>query len=760
MIRATIPILLAVLTLHMSARAQTTGLTLSGGGAKGLYHIGVIQALEENEIPVDYVSGTSMGAVIGGLYAAGYSPEEMRAIAESGEIAKWVSGVIGPEYESFYRRSRENASWVTLRLGEKNNRTEFILPANLISSSQIDLALVGLLSGADAVSGCDFDKLMVPFRCVAADMVSRQPVTLRNGRLGEAIRSSMSIPLVFKPMKRDTMLLYDGGIYDNFPWRSLEETFAPDDFIGSICTSGNIMPDADSNVLEQAFMLVMNHTDYTMPEDRSVIIRRPVPVGLLDFDRATEIIDWGYADAMACMDQIKSLVKSRRPRAEVEARRSAFRSMMPPLVFENFDIEGLSEEQMIYAEKLLDIDTGEGLPFEQFRTDCLRMLADGDFDMEFPEVTYDSLACSYSVALPLKPKPEMSLLIGGNISSTAFNEAYVGFNYKSVGRTVQRFFADLYVGPLYSMGAAGGRTTFVSKRPLLLEYSYNFSLHNSMKGNFGNLSDVDNTRKMRQIENYLSLSFGTALSHKSLLSLTVNGGMNSYNYYEGADENNAETSRTRFLYVAPGLKYERNTIDRRLFPRLGSRIALSAGYIYGRDDYRRSLIYGPFFGSGFDRNTRQWAVAHLEGEVYFDIPSCPHFSLGLMVDAAVSNHPHFDNIESTTVTAPRFAPTPHSQMIYMPCHFSNKYAGAGIMPTFNITTELMLRAGVYTMVRERFADSEPRWNHSADLSLVYSTRLGPVSLSLTKYDFSSRNNIYLAVNFGYTIFAPRGMYNR
>ncbi|MDE5636930.1 MAG: patatin-like phospholipase family protein, partial [Alistipes sp.] len=232
------------------AAAQSVGLTLSGGGAKGLYHIGVIQALEENDIPIDYVSGTSMGSIVAGLYAAGYSPEEMRAIAESGEVVRWVTGKIGPEFESFYRQMRLNAAWVTLHLNVRDRRPEFRLPSALISSSQVDWALAGLFSSADVASGGDFDSLMVPFRCVAADMAARQPVVMTRGRLGEAIRASMSIPLAFKPVKKDDMLLYDGGIYDNFPWKPLDAAFRPDFILGSICTSGNTPPDAESSVMD------------------------------------------------------------------------------------------------------------------------------------------------------------------------------------------------------------------------------------------------------------------------------------------------------------------------------------------------------------------------------------------------------------------------------------------------------------------------------------------------------------------------------
>lgn len=272
MLRKSLAFVVVALLLAAGASAQSVGLVLSGGGAKGLYHIGVIQALEENEIPIDYVAGTSMGSIIAALYAAGYSPEEMRAIVDSGQVREWVSGRIDSRYASYYRQMQDQPSMLTLRLNlrdeekrsDAKNKSRLVLPSHLISSSQIDLALAELLTPASTASGGDFDRLMVPFRCVASDLVARKPYVLKTGDLGEAVRASMAIPLAFNPIEKDSMLLYDGGIYDNFPWKPLDETFRPDYLIGSKCTSGNTEPNAKS-IMDQVWMLTMEKTDYDMP---------------------------------------------------------------------------------------------------------------------------------------------------------------------------------------------------------------------------------------------------------------------------------------------------------------------------------------------------------------------------------------------------------------------------------------------------------------------------------------------------------------
>ena len=252
---------------------------MSGGGAKGLYHIGVLEALEENGIPVDYVAGTSMGSIIAAMYAAGYSPAEMRTIVASGVVREWVSGRIDPSYTAYYRQIGSKPAFMSLRL-DLHGRKKLRMPTNLLSSTQIDMALTELFAPATAASAGDFDRLMVPFLCVASDMNARGPVVFRAGDLSEAVRASMSIPLVFKPMKVDSMLLYDGGIYDNFPWRPLDEEFRPDLIVGSICTEGNTPPREKNSLMDQAFMLAMHDTDYDLPEARGIAVRRAVEASM------------------------------------------------------------------------------------------------------------------------------------------------------------------------------------------------------------------------------------------------------------------------------------------------------------------------------------------------------------------------------------------------------------------------------------------------------------------------------------------------
>ena len=221
-------LIVSVLCFCTVAKAQTVGLVLSGGGAKGYAHVGVIKALEEHGIPIDYVTGTSMGAIVGGLYAAGYSPDEMVKIFASDNFRNYYKGSIPPKYIDFFKYEQPDASLLRVDLRRKSKKVALALPNNIIAPQPMDLGLIDLFARSSAGAGNDFDKLFVPFRCVAADVYHNHEKVFADGDLGTAIRASMAIPIMFKPVDLDSTLYYDGGIYNNFPMETMREVFNPD----------------------------------------------------------------------------------------------------------------------------------------------------------------------------------------------------------------------------------------------------------------------------------------------------------------------------------------------------------------------------------------------------------------------------------------------------------------------------------------------------------------------------------------------------
>jgi NTE family protein len=189
------------------------GLVLSGGGARGGAHIGVLRALEELRVPIDYIAGTSIGAIIGGLYASGKSPAELEQIIRT---IDWDAAFLNATPRRFYsfRRKRDDDLFL---VAEKPglNRRQFDLPVGLVQGQVMDQILARLLLPVATVE--DFDRLRIPFRAVAADIASGEAVVLGSGNLARSIRASMSLPAAIAPVEIDGRLLVDGGIAMNLP---------------------------------------------------------------------------------------------------------------------------------------------------------------------------------------------------------------------------------------------------------------------------------------------------------------------------------------------------------------------------------------------------------------------------------------------------------------------------------------------------------------------------------------------------------------
>lgn len=747
-----------------AVRGGGVGVVMSGGGAKGLYHIGVLQALEEHGVPIDCVAGTSMGSIIAAMYAAGYSPAEMRAIVASGVVKEWVSGRIDPNrYLDYYRQLGINPSFITVRLDLTNHRRKLRAPTNLLSSTPVDMALVELFAPASAASGGDFDRLMVPFLCVASDMNARGAAVLRRGELAEAVRSSMAIPLVFKPMKVDSMLLYDGGIYDNFPWRPLDEAFRPDLIVGSICTSGNTPPSEESSILDQAFALAMHDTDYALPERRGVLVSRAVEANMLDFDDPAAIMDAGYADAMEAMPRILARLSARRSPEEAHERRAAFRARCPKLVFGDYRFEGLSPARREYIRDFVNVDRRtpgrqRRMTFDELRDNLYSVLAAGDFTMDFPHVRFDSTTHRYAFEARFASKPDFKFTLGGNLSSTPFNQVYLGIGYQYIGRVAQRLNADLFLGPLYTWGTLGGRTDFHLRKPLFWDYSGNFSVCDFRRGAFGKLAREDMRANVKSSELFFSTGLGAPLTHRSVATLRANAGHTNFHYDASGGR---KSDRSRFSFFGLKAEVARNTLDKFLYPRRGSDLHLSAIWVTGRDRY------APAPAERFVATAaRQWFGARFKWDVYFDIPACRWFSLGADIDAVITDHPALTTDLETLMSLPAYAPVAHARTIFMPDLRARRFVAGGVMPTFDLLPNFFFRLGFHAMYRERMPHvaellgrgADDRFHCIAEASLVYHTPVGPVSLALTKYDLRNWKNTYLTFNFGYPIFAPRGTF--
>ena len=746
-----------------SVSAQRVGLVLSGGGAKGLYHIGVIRALEENGIPIDYVAGTSMGAIIGGLYATGITPQRMADEFMSEQIVYWLTGRIEPAYIYYFKRMRPNAAMITLRFDPKSRKKISPIPTNFVSSSQIDLACVDFFSSATAGCEGDFDRLFVPFRCVATDAANHREVIHRSGDLGKAIRTSMTIPLLYKPIRMDSAVLYDGGLYDNFPWRVMDAEFHPDVLIGSSCAEGQSDPEKN-NLTDQIFALTTMHTDYDLPADRGVMIRRVFDdVTTLDFSKAAYVIQQGYDDAMAAMDRIKAKVSRRVDPQELARRREEYRSQLPPLIFDHYNIGGLNRNQQGYVRKLLRLDRrNSSYDLDQFRSEYFKILSEGEIEGDYPDVTYNDSTGRFLLSMNMRTKPSLKLMFGGNISSTALNQAYIGLEYKRIGRTAQTYNLDGYFSAFYSSVALNGRVDFFIKAPFYLEYGFTGNYYNYFRSNFGFLSKNNNLTYSKYNDNYFTASIGMPVGRHAVVSIRTNLGQNDYRYFQqaGYDKDKDTLDKTRFRFVGTKIELERRSLNYRFYPTRGIHQSMSLIIVDGKEYFWPGTT-GRLAGQLGDEGHRFWFGARFRREHFFPVKPVKWFSWGYMVDCVLSSHADFLNQYATNISSPAFTPTPHSKIIYLKEFRSSSFVGAGLIPTFEFGSNFYFKAGAYAFLPDNYQGMEEgirqRLRYIFDGTFVYQTLVGPISLSISKYD-TDRNNWFITFNFGYAIFNKKGLF--
>ena len=751
------------------------GLVMAGGGAKGFYHIGVIKALEENNIPIDYIAGTSMGAIVGALYAAGYTPEQMEELVRSGEVEKWAMGQLDRKYRYYYLEKPNTPSrlsiYVDMKRDTLNQKSSLnlALPYSFIDTSQIDMALVELFASANEACEGDFNRLLVPFMCIATDMNAHQAVRMRSGDLPFAVRASMAYPMAYRPVTdKQGRVLVDGGCYDNFPWRPMKEEFDPDFIIGSVCLESEQIARPTSSVETQVMALVTMPTDYTLPEEEGVTIFRNVDFSVFDFKMGDEIIQQGYEDALEMVPTLKERIKSRRTAEELAENRQYFNYRCPELRFGEFRTDGLRKRQREYARVLTGLDKyqdttrRENMTMQELKDKYFTLMATGSFvSSGFPSVEYNANNNDFTLGVNLSSKPSSKFLVGGNVSSTAFNQAFFGYSFTRLSRTSQHVYVDLFLGPVSSVIKVGGRSIFLYRTPMYFDYSIEASWLSTLRGTFGKVTPSFSAIEARTIETYAHVGFGASLTRKTIFELSANTGYNFFTYEAPYDQPDSPHTHDRFRFVASEMKIERSTLDKMNFATQGTRLMFSIIGVHGRDRYENEELNAR---GEYASQLRTWLGAKFKWEHYPDAWTKLRFSMGYNIEAVHTNHPDFANSYATTLSSPRYTPIAHAKMIYMPEFFADSYLAAGAMPTFQVADNVFLRMGVYAMLRDPIINKKNNlpvkeyMHYIGDFSLVYHSRVGPISLSATKYNFVTRNNLYVTFNFGYPIFGNKGLY--
>ncbi|UST86455.1 MULTISPECIES: patatin-like phospholipase family protein [Pseudomonas] len=313
------------LLVHASeAPRPKVGLVLSGGAARGLAHIGVLKALEEQGIRIDAIAGTSMGAVVGGLYASGYKIDELEKLALSIDWQAALSDAPPREDVPFRRKQDDRDFLVKQKLSFRDDGS-LGLPLGVIQGQNLALLLESLLAHTSDTR--DFDKLPIPFRAVTTDIANGEKVVFRKGHLPQVIRASMSIPAVFAPVELDGRLLVDGGMTDNIPLDVAREMGVDIAIVVDIGTPLRNRKQLTTvvDVLNQSITLMTRRNSEeqlaTLHANDVLIQPALAAFGVTDFGKAQEMIDAGYRATRILDARLAQLKPTQTQDAELNAAR-------------------------------------------------------------------------------------------------------------------------------------------------------------------------------------------------------------------------------------------------------------------------------------------------------------------------------------------------------------------------------------------------------------------------------------------------------
>jgi len=744
--------------------SQKVAIVLSGGGAKGVTHIGVLKALEESGIPIDYIAGTSMGAIIGGLYASGYSPDQMLQIINTDEFTKWITGKLDPKYTYFFRQGQPDPSWISFKF-KYDSILQTKLPTNLISPIRMDFGFIELFSEASAVAGQDFNKLMVPFRCVASDIGNNSQFVLKKGDLGTAIRASMTFPFYFKPIRIDGRLLFDGGMYNNFPSDIVMEDFFPDIIIGSKAAA-NYPPPSDDDALSQLKSMLMEETKFNMYCDASVLIEPQLKtVGLTDFSNTSAFIDSGYVSTMRLIPQIRQFVTDTVTLAAHDSIRKHFNDRKPELRINSIEVKGIQQGQALYVANTVmgqvkgrksNTYYAQDVNLDLVKSGYFKVVGEDRFKSVYPTLIYDTISQRYKFIIDAQYEKGIEADFGGSLSSSGTNEIFLQLKYSLWRKLAASAKVNGSFGRFYNSALLGGRIELPGRKPKYLEAEYTFNQFNYYRTKSFFFTD-DSPSFLYENNTYFRADAGFPLTYRGKLEIGITWGSNRVDYFHTNTATKEDLEdRTKFNFYSPYLEVEYNTLNRKQYSNQGFRLFSSMQFVGGLEKHTpgsTSILQGNYsdyhdyfiFKFAYDKYFRP-------GKIYR-----PGINLEFQANSLTS----FRNYTSTTIYMPVYSPVYEMSTIYQTEYRPAGFTALGMRNIFAVNKNMDLRLEGFVMApfyelrsnsyqQVVISDVFPSLHYILSGSFVYNTPIGPLSASLNYYDDETPLSFY--VNIGFIIF--------
>lgn len=584
---------------------------------------------------------------------------------------------------------------------------------------------------------------------------------MRKGDLGDAVRASMSFPFVFKPIEIDSVLAYDGGIYNNFPTDIMREDFRPGVIIGSVVAANPSKP-KENDLMSQLENMIMQKTDYTLPDSLGIIMTfKYDDVSLLDFDRLQELHDIGYNRTISLMDSIKGRIHRRVNAENVRLRRLVYRSNLPQFRFRDIYIEGANPQQQAYIKKEFHDEDHEVFTYEDLKRGYFRLLSDNMISEIIPHAVYDTESDLYSLHLKVKMEDNFSVRMGGSVSTTSSNQIYLGLGYQNLNYYSKEITLDGQIGKVYNNAQLMAKIDLPTRIPTsyrLIASLSTFDYYKKDKLFSKNDKPSFNSKDERFVKLMVALPF---LANKRA-EISIGYGKLQDNYFQSSvinfDKDRSDKSTYNLLGGAIG--FYGSTLNARQYATKGYFEKLVAQVFSGKE---RFIPGNPTETSVTTKDRQSWLQISYMKYAYHTMS--PKFTLGWMAEMLYSSKNFSENYTATMLQAADFSPTPHSKLMYNEAFRANQFLAAGVKPIFVLNDMFQFRSEFYGFMpifpikknalnKAYYGKAFSRFEYLGEISVICQLPFGAISAYVNHYS-SPKKEWNVGLTLGWQLFNYR-----
>ncbi len=693
---------------------RKVGLVLSGGGALGIAHIGVLKMIEKYDIPVDYITGTSMGAIIGALYASGYKASEIEEIIKSIDWIPLLSD----------RKERKTTDLNDRELFEKNilmlhfNRGKLSIPEGAVYGQNVYNLISGLTWHVREID--DFSELPIPFKCIATDLQTGEAAVLERGNLADAVRASMAIPTVFSPIEINNHLLVDGGVVRNIPVSDIKKMGADIAIVSDVGTPLYSKEELKSllTVFDQLIKLTFSYSnEYELSLADRVISYDLKDYSIASFLKSSEIVEKGDEALLDHEEYFRSLA------AELGRKKTAEKPEEKPFLAERIEIKGNKHTEENKIIRILGIEKDTAVTKEKLEKAVSSLYGTGDFNL----IRYS--ARDNTLSLDLNEAPSEVNTFGINYNN------YDGASLLMNSRAKSLFIEDSTTRFKLKLGRnylAGLKYSI----PVLYDY-FDLGVEGKLFRRDFYFYDEEGNKESRIFSDFYTIS--NTLEYDYFKSLKT-GIFFDYNFITLKDEISPDEIDEDVAYFNTGTYLKLDTTNNSMFPDSGIFFYMRGEYV-SFDDY-----FSDFSLSGGSDVTDYFQIK-AKSELY--IPLFSFISLNPSFEAGISE---FNGRESAGFFVGGFRNDIDKNFI----SFKGVYPG-DIMEKNVISAEasaniylnrIMVLSPFFSRLFYRFPDN-PETLYSFGTSLALITPLGPIEAAAAKAESKKLPVIYINVGFNF-----------